>query len=623
MKLKQYISVLTAAVMILAAPALSMAGEDAAQAETAAAEEAAQAEIAEAESVPQAEIAEAEAVPQAETATADAEAEAETETETAQTEAAEAETAESEAGEDAASVEAENDDDYYRVAIDPTGVDFLIPKEMRDIKGRFSLSMAGPLTDYYTDDAAKGITAFGLEYIGLAPDLYADLVEKTDAGVEPSEEELNVYFSTFAPLFTVYGIDGGRNGEDLTAALNTLGETYDDETLSGEFETIEEIGTAGDYTFYFAQKAFDDLPSSYQENMDPDLYAEYTELYGQKDLLKKNITVFEPVFPAKAEIGDAISFEATDLEGNPVNSAELFAGSKYTMFNVWATWCHFCIEEMPDLEAMSQELKDQGVAIVGFCADATTDELIQTAKDILAENGVTYLNLAGFDNWQEVFVQIDGYPTTYFIDSEGKIAAECVVGKDLEAYRATIEQLLSAEGSAEEAAADEKAAGEESSDVETSDEEASDEEASNEEASDKEASDEEASDEETSDEGASTGDNSDDESSTDDASTDKASGEAQKKEGVTAPADASEMTYHVKVVDQNSDPVPGVTLLFCTDSTCEMATGNDDGMVEYTGAPYAYHLQILQVPEGYTADPDFELYLEEGTAEYTIEVMKD
>ena len=39
------------------------------------------------------------------------------------------------------------------------------------------------------------------------------------------------------------------------------------------------------------------------------------------------------------------------------------------MVNVFATWCSPCINEIPDLEKLYQEMKDKGVGVVGVTRD--------------------------------------------------------------------------------------------------------------------------------------------------------------------------------------------------------------------------------------------------------------
>ena len=85
----------------------------------------------------------------------------------------------------------------------------------------------------------------------------------------------------------------------------------------------------------------------------------------------------------------------------------------------------------------------------------------------------------------------------------------------------------------------------------------------------------------------------------------------------------TEATYTVYVVDQNGSPVPGAMINFCTDESCQFFQSDDSGVITFTGAPYAYHLQILKLPEGYSFDPGFEAYTEPHTSELTVTVKKD
>ena len=90
-------------------------------------------------------------------------------------------------------------------------------------------------------------------------------------------------------------------------------------------------------------------------------------------------------------VGNTVSFETTDLDGNSVNSADLFRDKKVTVINFWATWCPHCVEELPELEKWNKELEAQGCQVIGICEDADTDAA--EAKRILGEKGVTYTNI--------------------------------------------------------------------------------------------------------------------------------------------------------------------------------------------------------------------------------------
>ena len=94
---------------------------------------------------------------------------------------------------------------------------------------------------------------------------------------------------------------------------------------------------------------------------------------------------------------------------------------------------------------------------------------------------------------------------------------------------------------------------------------------------------------------------------------------AEPVEGESEPAEA----YVVRVVDQNNEPVPGLYVNFCTDEACMMARGDGDGVITFSGAPDVYHLQLLRVPEGYSADPGFEFYTEPAYGNWILRIWKN
>ena len=141
--------------------------------------------------------------------------------------------------------------------------------------------------------------------------------------------------------------------------------------------------------------------------------------------------------------GSDISFTTTDLDGNTVDSAELFAQNKITMINIWGTYCGPCIEEMPELQKISKEYADKGAAIVGLVVDVPEgdDAELATARSILKDTGVTYLNLRTWDGFSDQF-GVQFIPMTYFVDSQGNLIGDPVIGADVVQYRTALDQFL-------------------------------------------------------------------------------------------------------------------------------------------------------------------------------------
>jgi thiol-disulfide isomerase/thioredoxin len=60
-------------------------------------------------------------------------------------------------------------------------------------------------------------------------------------------------------------------------------------------------------------------------------------------------------------------FQLDDLAGRQV-SADDFAG-KVLLVNFWASWCKPCVEEMPMLSKLHEELAGSGFSVVGIALD--------------------------------------------------------------------------------------------------------------------------------------------------------------------------------------------------------------------------------------------------------------
>ena len=76
----------------------------------------------------------------------------------------------------------------------------------------------------------------------------------------------------------------------------------------------------------------------------------------------------------------------------------------------------------------------------------------------------------------------------------------------------------------------------------------------------------------------------------------------------------------VGIMDQDHKPVSGCIVNFCTDDTCIPVQSDENGLAAYIGAPYPYHLQVIQVPEGYEYDTTQEIIANEAGGAWIIYV---
>lgn len=118
-------------------------------------------------------------------------------------------------------------------------------------------------------------------------------------------------------------------------------------------------------------------------------------------------------------------FSTTDMEGNGVTQ-EIFADYDLTVANVWATWCPYCLEEMPCFAELTAMLPEN-VNFITLCTDAS-DEWALT-EEILRKSGANYPTLVVNDEVNEALLsQVYSFPTTLFLNSKGEPVVEPIVG---------------------------------------------------------------------------------------------------------------------------------------------------------------------------------------------------
>ena len=118
----------------------------------------------------------------------------------------------------------------------------------------------------------------------------------------------------------------------------------------------------------------------------------------------------------RVEVGaPAPSYRAISLAGDSV-SLEAQRG-KVVLFNIWATWCHPCRDEIPELRQIHARYKDRGLELVGVSVDAEgADENI---REFMKEFEMTYsVWLDPGERVSNQFLTI-GVPTTFVIDRQG------------------------------------------------------------------------------------------------------------------------------------------------------------------------------------------------------------
>ncbi|MFO8035217.1 MAG: TlpA disulfide reductase family protein [Anaerolineales bacterium] len=155
-----------------------------------------------------------------------------------------------------------------------------------------------------------------------------------------------------------------------------------------------------------------------------------------------NITIRGGPPPSPREGFSAPDFTLDQLGGGEVTLSDL--RGNVVVINLWATWCPPCRAEMPAIQEVYQQHRDQGLVVLAVNTTYQDDEA--EAKAFVKEYGLDFPVL--FDRTGDVsrLYQLRGLPSTYFVDRDGVIQSVVVGGPmDESLIRSKVEGLLEEE----------------------------------------------------------------------------------------------------------------------------------------------------------------------------------
>ena len=318
------------------------------------------------------------------------------------------------------------------------GLHYETPEALLRLKGQITLSAS------FVDE---GLLNIPVNYLAVSKAdndaykaFYQKAVESVISGKEiPTDPDHPSWLSGYEniTLYDFYIINGNRGEKELREMLSNV---YGFEDT--DFLRFKEIGSDGENHFFLTQYAdIEEYADAIKAAMGEEFFDEYLKLFKDPSDYLSGLKLSSPEWPTAKTVGDVLALKTTDLDGNAVDSAEIFANAKVTMVNCWATWCGPCKRELPELGEMAKEFEAQGCQLIGLCADAMDDDVAAEAKSILSGAGAGYLNLrCTAEIEKDLFLM--AYPTTFFVDSEGKLLAAPFEGASPDTYRNMLADCL-------------------------------------------------------------------------------------------------------------------------------------------------------------------------------------
>jgi thiol-disulfide isomerase/thioredoxin len=152
-----------------------------------------------------------------------------------------------------------------------------------------------------------------------------------------------------------------------------------------------------------------------------------------------SITVLAP-----EEREPAPNLSGETLEGEPIALDALLddgGAGQLVVVNVWGSWCGPCHAEADDLATASERLADQGVRFLGIAIRDQT----ASALAFQEEYGIEYPSI--FDPDSSTLLELPesmmavSPPTTYVIDSEGRMAARIFAEVGVETLTDVVDEV--------------------------------------------------------------------------------------------------------------------------------------------------------------------------------------
>lgn len=191
------------------------------------------------------------------------------------------------------------------------------------------------------------------------------------------------------------------------------------------------------------QTAFDFTKANIGNQIGTYLFARNASSFSE-DQIKELLPSVKPEFSSKVKrISDRVQAWENTADGKPfidikgktpegkdIALSEYAGKGKYVLVDFWASWCTYCIADMPNIVEAYKLYKNKDFEIVGFSLDTKNENWIGSIK----KNDITWPQISELKGWDSKPVSdygISGIPFTVLLDKEGKIIAKGLSGEEL------------------------------------------------------------------------------------------------------------------------------------------------------------------------------------------------
>lgn len=142
-------------------------------------------------------------------------------------------------------------------------------------------------------------------------------------------------------------------------------------------------------------------------------------------------------------------FETKGIDGKDYTE-KVFSDYDLTLVNIFTTWCSPCVNEIPELEKLYEEMKEKGVGVVGVVLDTVGDDgkqddaTVKKAGVLQKKTKASYPFLIPDSTMMNGRLNgISAFPETFFVDKNGNIVGETYSGShSLDEWKEIVEKEL-------------------------------------------------------------------------------------------------------------------------------------------------------------------------------------
>lgn len=126
------------------------------------------------------------------------------------------------------------------------------------------------------------------------------------------------------------------------------------------------------------------------------------------------------------QVGQPLAdFTLPNLQGQQVQLSAL--RGKVVFINVWTTWCPPCVEEMPTIQRLYEQLHPRGLEVLAISMDALGEQVV---RPFLAPRRLTFPVLLDPKSSIERLYKTKGVPESFIVDKAGGLVEKVVGPRD-------------------------------------------------------------------------------------------------------------------------------------------------------------------------------------------------